>query len=270
MSVTLAEIIAHKKIEVERREGLVSLEALHGEISLADGRFKTAFVSGQLQFICEIKPKSPSAGVLREELRLEALVETYNRHAKAISVLTDEKYFGGSFELFRKVRALSSLPLLCKDFIINPYQCFEARLAGADAVLLIAKILDDYQLKCLYGQIVGLGMVPVVEIQNESELERATDLNAKVVLINNRNLDTFEIDLETTRRLAPKLPEETVKIAASGIESYSDIAALKNACSNFLVGSSLMRADDVDAKLRELKGEACEVGGVRSSAEGGR
>jgi indole-3-glycerol phosphate synthase len=125
-------------------------------------------------------------------------------------------------------------------------------------------------MKCLYGQVVGLGMVPVVEIQNESELERAKDLNAKVVLINNRNLDTFQIDLQTTRKLVPMLPPETVKIAASGIESYSDIESLKDICSNFLVGSSLMRAQDVEAKLRELKGETCDVTGALPAAEGAR
>ncbi|PWT96152.1 MAG: indole-3-glycerol-phosphate synthase TrpC [Candidatus Melainabacteria bacterium] len=270
MSATLAEIVAHKKVEVERRERLVSMEALHAQISLADGRFKTALAGDQIQLICEIKPKSPSAGVLRGELQLEPLVESYNRHASAISVLTDEKYFGGSIELLRRVRSLSPLPLLCKDFIIHPYQCFEARLAGADAVLLIAKILDDYQIKTLYGQIVGLGMVPAVEIQNESELETAKGLGAKLVLINNRNLDTFKIDLKTTRRLVPLLPPETIKVAASGIESYGDIDFLKDTCHNFLVGSSLMRADDVDAKLRELKGETCEVGGALSATEGAR
>ena len=268
MTATLAEIIANKKLEIEKRKKEISPETISSQVNPADGRFRKALETPGLHFICEIKPRSPSAGIMRSELQLDQIIRSYGKYATAISVLTDEKYFGGSLQLLRQIREMSSLPLLCKDFIIDPYQCFEARLSGADAVLLIAKILDEDQLRNLYNQIIDLGMVPAVEIQNESELEMAIKLNADVVLINNRNLDTFEIDLRTTQRLAPMLPGKSIKVAASGIETRGDIDLLHSYCTRFLIGSTLMKAGNIDAKLRELKGEVRTGSGVRPASGG--
>jgi indole-3-glycerol phosphate synthase len=144
------------------------------------------------------------------------------------------------------------LPTLCKDFVIDPYQCFEARLAGAQAVLLIVKILDDPLLDELYKIIVALGMTAVVEVQSENELSRALALQPQVILINNRNLETFAIDFQTTKTLAPKISKEVITISASGISHARDIEELLPYCSNFLIGSSLMVAADLSEKLREL------------------
>jgi indole-3-glycerol phosphate synthase len=255
MRATLAEIVSHKKTEIAKSKELAAIEGKNEQVCTADGRFKGALAGEAVNLICEIKPKSPSAGVLKEGLQVDTLVKSFSKYASAISVLTDERFFGGSFDLLHEVRKITQLPILCKDFILDPYQCLEARRAGADAVLLIAKILESNQLSRLYSQITDLGMVPVVEIQNEAELEKAKSVNAAVILINNRNLDDFAIDLTTTLRLAPKLPGGSVGISASGIESRSDIDSLLGVCCNFLIGTVLMKATDIETKLRELRGD---------------
>jgi indole-3-glycerol phosphate synthase len=170
--------------------------------------------------------------------------------------LTDEKYFGGSLDLLASIAARTTRPALCKDFIIDPHQCFEARLNGAQAVLLIVKILDRTRLCELHSIIVDLGMVPVVEVQTERELETALAAEPSVILINNRNLDTFEIDLATTEKLAALVPSSAVTVSASGIESQADLERLRSFCQCFLIGSSIMKADNIEEKLRELAGVA--------------
>jgi indole-3-glycerol phosphate synthase len=257
MNITLAEIVAHKREEIAQQKGVVASDSLFKNISIGHHGFRRALSTPGLHLIAEIKPMSPSAGILREDLQLDAIVKSYDDHATAISVLTDERFFGGSFELLAHVKSISSLPVLCKDFILDRYQCLRARSVGADAVLLVVKILDDGSLADLYSQIVDLGMTPVVEIQNETELERAMMLQPDVIVINNRNLDTFQIDLSTTIRLAPKLPRQTIVIAASGVKSRTDIEKLLPFCSKFLVGTVLMEASSIDDKLKELNGKAC-------------
>jgi indole-3-glycerol phosphate synthase/phosphoribosylanthranilate isomerase len=216
--------------------------------------------------IAEIKPSSPSAGVLKAQMSeadLQTILSAYNQAASAISVLTDAPYFGGSFERLAQVSAQSPLPTLCKDFVIDEYMVYQARLAGAAAVLLIVKILNDAQLAHLYQAIHALGMTPVVEVQNETELARAVAIGATVLLVNNRDLTTFEVDLETTTRLAKELPPSTsgkqppVLISASGIGSRQDLLPLLTVTNCFLIGSSLMKRDlsELPAALMELSGQ---------------
>ncbi len=207
-----------------------------------------------LHFILEIKLASPSAGVLTEQLDLDALLTCYNRFASALSVLTDEVYFKGSFDLLHTVTQKSPHPVLCKDFILDPYQVAQARHAGAHAVLLIVKILTDVQLANLVHEIRSWGMTPVVEIQNELELERAMAVDPTVLLINNRNLASFEISFQTTLDLAPLIPPPLLTISASGIEHPQDLAPLKSVCSHFLIGSVLMKTplSELPAKLEAL------------------
>lgn len=260
----LAEIMENKRHEIESRKAETSLALLKANVSPASGAFVRAMAGGSLKLITEIKPKSPSAGILQAELCLQSVLLSYNRFASAISVLTDTKYFGGSLALLSEVSTLSPKPLLCKDFILDEYQCFEARQAGAEAVLLIAKILEQNQLEHLYETILSLNMVPVLEVQTESELKQVGGFSAPFILINNRNLTTFDTDLSTTERLAPLVPQGCSIISASGIESSADIRYLWQFTNIFLIGSSLMKASNLDDKLMELS-NACSTDNVDSA-----
>lgn len=249
----LDEIVLNKQSEVAALKSSTPLAAARP--SSASGTFLSSLRKPGIRLITEIKPKSPSGGVLNASFDLSTLVSLYSKYAAAISILTDIKYFGGTLETLATASSLTPTPTLCKDFIIDPIQVDFARMAGAEAVLLIVKILSDEQLTSLHAGITALGMTAVVEIQNEEELDRATTLDPACILINNRNLETFNIDLQTTFRLAPfireLLPTATI-ISASGIESRSDIEFLLPHTNVFLVGSSLMKATDIEAKLREL------------------
>lgn len=250
----LAEIVAHKLKELAERKSICSGERLAKQVVAGNGRFAQALVGDGIKLICEIKPSSPSAGVLRKSVNIAEILKVYDQYASGISCLTDKKYFGGSLELLSQVVQQSKCPVLCKDFIIDSYQVYEARLALAEALLLIVKILDDEQLRILYRLICDLGMTPVVEIQNDRELERALKLSPTVLLINNRNLDTLQIDLDTTRELVPKIPKEITIVSASGIECRNDIDKLLPFAQRFLIGSVLMSSEDMETKLKELAG----------------
>ena len=248
----LSEIITYKKSEVERSKTDKPLDNL--KFSLGNSLFLKALQNPGLNIIAEIKPKSPSAGILDDNFNLDKILTIYNKYAKALSVLTDVKYFAGSFDLLAQASQKSNLPTLCKDFIIDPYQCYLARSCGAEAVLLIVKILKDKELIDLYSQIKELGMTPIVEIQNEVELDRidSLDLKPEIILINNRNLENFTIDLETTKKLAILIPEQTIVISGSGIESKQDLQDLSTYCTNFLVGSLFMRSPNPEKEFQEL------------------
>jgi indole-3-glycerol phosphate synthase len=249
----LDEIVKNKREEVALRIEQCPTNKLAKRAVPANGAFLKAINKlGRVNLITEIKPKSPSAGVLKEHLALDSVLSAYNKHAAAISVLTDEKYFGGSLKLLEEVAKKSPLPVLCKDFIIDAHQCYEARVYGAQAVLLIAKILPAKQLLELHRLITVLGMTPVVEVQTAEEMAAARAIEPVAVLINNRDLATFHVDLDTTARLASLVPPNAVLISASGIEGREDVNRLSKYCNTFLVGSSLMRADDIEAKLAEL------------------
>ncbi len=214
MSSRLTEIVENKKSEVAARKMAASLPDVFGP---GDGSFLEALQQKGTNLICELKPKSPSAGVLKKNFDFMEMLPHYKEHAAAISVLTDQKYFGGSLSLLADVSCKTTQPTLCKDFFIDPFQCIEARLAGAQAVLLIVKILDDALLAQLHKATTELGMNAVVEVQNQDELDRALAVKPEIILINNRNLDTFEISLSTTRDLAPNIPEHVVAVSARWI-----------------------------------------------------
>lgn len=252
MPSSLAEIVDNKKSEISERIKARHFEALQSNVIKGSHEFSRALRRPAVNLICELKPKSPSAGVLRGEVNVDEIVATYDRYASAISVLTDEKYFGGSLNLLTHVASNSKLPTLCKDFIIDTYQCYEAREAGAQAVLLIVKILTDVQLHTLYQCITELGMDAVVEVQTAEELNRAEQLKPDIVMINNRDLGTFEMDLGTTERLAGSVPSDTILISASGVLERSDLVRLLPYCSNFLIGSALMKSDNMDKLLAEF------------------
>jgi indole-3-glycerol phosphate synthase / phosphoribosylanthranilate isomerase len=250
----LADIVAHKRLELKALMASQPLDVLQAKVVPARGRFFQAIQKVGTNLIAEIKPKSPSAGIIKSDLDLEELVQIYSKYARAISVLTDKKYFDGSVELLARVSKLTELPLLCKDFVIEPYQVYLARSAGAEAVLVIVKILADHELRLLVNLIASLGMTPVVEVQNEQEIQRALSVNANCILINNRNLETLEIDLTTTSRLSPLLPAYVAQISASGVSERRQIEELKKFCSTFLIGSALMQSTNLEQQLAELRG----------------
>ncbi len=250
------------KLKLEELKAAPAKEALEGmraSLSMADGRFLKALDGrgSTPSIIAELKPASPSAGVLNNTRTVAEVVSSY-RNAVALSILTDGNFFGSSFEKLSEVRAATDKPLLCKDFILSKYQVYRARECGADAVLLIVKLLQRDLLAELFREIDELGMTPVVEVQTEEELQVAETLNSEVILINNRNLETLEMDLETTARLAPLVKNAKHVIAASGVETPSDMIRLARHAKTFLIGSALMKSNDPADTLQQfLKAAQC-------------
>jgi indole-3-glycerol phosphate synthase len=204
--------------------------------------------------IAEIKRASPSRGVLREEFDPAAIARSYEKGGAAcMSVLTDKDFFQGAGEHLSAARAACSLPVLRKDFLIDPYQVFESRALGADCVLLIAACLEDREMRELEALARGVGMAVLVEVHDESELARALKLETPLLGINNRNLRSFETRLETTLDLLPRVPPDRLVITESGILSRADVARMRqHGVHAFLVGEAFMRAEDPGAELKGL------------------
>ncbi|MEL7435729.1 MAG: indole-3-glycerol phosphate synthase TrpC [Chloroflexota bacterium] len=209
--------------------------------------------------IAEIKKASPSRGVLIEDFDHLALGRTYAENgASAISVLTDEQYFQGHLRYLEEVdEALDSTPLLRKDFVIDPYQVYEARMARASAVLLIVAALDDAQLSDLHTLITELGMAALVEVHNEAELERALKIEPKLIGINNRDLKTFNVDVKTTERIAQLVPDDVTLVAESGLKTAEDVAKMGQMGAHaVLIGEGLVTADDIGATVRSFSSQS--------------
>ncbi len=257
----LDTIVAHKREEVASRKKQRSFADLAQAVmpcppNQLEAAFRQNGPAAPLitKIMLEIKPASPSAGILAPNLDLSGILPAYNQYGIAISVLTDAHFFGGSLDLLSQVAKQTPHPVLCKDFIIDPYQVYEARLAGAAAVLLIVKSLEDAQLAELMDVSRSLGLTPLVEVQTEDEVERALQFNPSILLINNRNLQTLEMDMKTTTRLSGRIPKDILRISASGIESRADIERIQPFCDGFLIGSAMMRqpADKLADALQEL------------------
>jgi indole-3-glycerol phosphate synthase len=254
----LERIVADKRDEVARSRASVPRAELERRCEpLAPPRgFEAALVDprGGIRLIAEIKKASPSRGVLAADLDPVGLARAYARAGvDAISVLTDEKYFQGSLALLDAVRAVVSLPILRKDFTIDEYQLWEARAAGADAVLLIVSILEPALLRDLISAAKGLGLAALVECHTAAELEVALRAGAHTLGINNRDLATFETRIETTLELLPLIPPGPVVVSESGFFTGDQVQRVASAGAHaVLVGEGLVRADDVAAKVREL------------------
>jgi indole-3-glycerol phosphate synthase len=255
----LGEIIRWKRSEIRRCKSSRPLEAVRTEAVQAPPPrdLVTALRTPGVSLIAEVKRASPSKGLLRADLDAEALASEYEANgAVAISVLTDERFFQGSLDDLRAVRQSVDLAVLRKDFILAPYQVYEARAAGADAVLLIVAALSDGELGALYQLTCELGMAALVEVHNEAELERALGIGPRIIGVNNRDLHTFDVDLETTAHLRPRLPADVVLVTESGIHTWADVARLAEIGTDaMLVGEALVRAKDVEGKIRELVGQ---------------
>lgn len=258
-AMILDEIVQVKRAEVARLRETTFLDAMReAALDAPPPRdFRGAIEGSPCAVIAEVKRTSPSKGRIRADFDHLAIAALYEANgAAAISVLTDERFFEGKMEYLSEIKGRVSLPLLRKDFIIDPYQVCQSRIIGADAILLIAAILDGPDLGNLIELAEELGLTPLVEVHCGEELERAVDAGAQVIGINNRNLQTFVTDLETTRELAPLVPEGRIVISESGIGGRGDIELLaRSGVHGFLVGETLMRAPDVGRKLRELLGE---------------
>ncbi|MFN8470618.1 MAG: indole-3-glycerol phosphate synthase TrpC [Anaerolineae bacterium] len=260
----LDKIVAQKRLEVAERTVSHPLPEIQRvcETALPARDFAAALARPGISLIGELKKASPSKGLLRADFAPVELAEVYAANgARAMSILTDEPFFQGSLVYLKAVRqaeadgVLAPLPLLRKDFIIDPYQVWEARAWGADAILLIVAILGDGELTALRELAESLGMTALVEVHDDEEARRAVASGARVVGVNNRDLRDFTVDIHTTLRLRPLVPTGTILVAESGIHTANDVAMLeRGGVDAILVGEALMTAPDMAAKVRELSG----------------
>jgi len=252
----LDKIMAQKREEVKQRKKSLPLSCLKELIAQREATLDLALAleDTHTRLIAEVKRASPSRGVLRPNFDPVELAKKYAQGgAAAISVLTEANYFQGSLDHLAAIRQEIDLPLLRKDFIFDPYQVYESRAYGADALLLIVAALSQEQLEELLSLSHGLGLNCLVEVHNEAEVERALHSQTKIIGINNRDLATFTTDINTTRRLLPLIPRGRIAVSESGIRNRSDVAKLKGWGVNaVLVGEALVTASDVVTKVREL------------------
>lgn len=257
----LAEICDRKRVHVSVKKAQTSLDQLQSSIEHMDA--PRGFVSalqgvkadGKYGFICEIKKASPSKGLIRPDFHPADLAASYEKGGAAcLSVLTDEPYFQGHDSYLQEARAACSLPVLRKDFMVDPYQVYEARALGADCILLIMAALSDTMASELEEIAIHLGMDVLVEIHNAEELERAASLKSRLIGVNNRNLKTMEVSLSNTLSLVPEFPEGTIAVAESGLKTPSDLAKCAAVgATTFLIGETFMREDDVAEAVQSLQ-----------------
>ncbi|MDA5534309.1 bifunctional indole-3-glycerol-phosphate synthase TrpC/phosphoribosylanthranilate isomerase TrpF [Yersinia mollaretii] len=248
----LHKIVRDKEIWVAARKVQQPLASFQHEITLSQRDFYQALQGSQTVFILECKKASPSKGVIRDNFNPADIAAVYKNYASAISVLTDEKYFQGSFDFLPQVSAVVTQPVLCKDFIIDAYQIQLARFYQADAILLMLSVLDDERYRQLAAVAHSLNMGVLTEASNGEELDRAIALGAKVVGINNRDLRDLSIDLNRTRELAPRLPAGVTVISESGINYYRQVRELSDVANGFLIGSALMSEPNLNAAVRRV------------------
>lgn len=253
----LDRILAQKTIDVAQARERVSIEELTDR--LADAPPVRDFVDAlqrapSMGLIAEVKRSSPSAGVIRAEFDPIAIAQAYvAAGAHCISVLTDETFFGGHLDYLRAIREFATVPLLRKDFIIDRHQVLEARVAGADCILLIAECLDDCRLRDLYFFASELGMECLIEVYDVENVERVARLEPRLMGVNNRDLRSFVTDLDRTRQLSAGIPSTTLLVSESGLKTRADVETVKAAGARaILVGETLMRSNDVAATVREL------------------
>jgi indole-3-glycerol phosphate synthase len=255
----LDKIVASKRREIEAAKASTAEAQLRAAAAAAPPPrdfFAPLAAPGQIKLIAEVKRASPSAGIIRADFNHVEIARTYQQHgAMCLSVLTDELFFQGKLPYLRDIRAAVDLPVLRKDFILDQYQLYEARAAGADAVLLIAECLDDCNLRALHNEILALGMTPLVELYEPKNLQRVLDAGATLVGINNRDLQNFKTDLEHTLRLRDQIPEDCLLVSESGIRTRADVQRLEAAgVDAILVGETFMANPDIGSAVDALLG----------------
>jgi indole-3-glycerol phosphate synthase len=262
----LERIVKRKFEEIAERTPAVSVEQLKQQIESQKGgetdprgfvrSLETNIAAGRAGVIAEIKKASPSKGVLRDPFHPAEIAASYEQGgASCLSILTDADFFQGHETYLQQARAACSLPVIRKDFIVDPYQVYEARAIGADCILLIAACLEDQQMADLNGLAQELGMDVLIEVHDGEELERTLPLGNRLLGINNRNLHNFEVTLQTTLDLLARIPDDYLVVTESGILAQDDVALMRqNQVNAFLVGEAFMRADDPGQRLAELFG----------------
>lgn len=260
MKNILEEIYQHKLIEVRNRKKERSVQEICAATKCLEkprdffGILQKKSEKNEISLICEIKKASPSHGLIRENFNHIEIAKAYeNGGATCLSVLTDEKYFQGKNQYLQEVRQLTSLPILRKDFMVDTYQIYEAKMLGADCILLIVAMLDDAKLKELEQCAFDSGLSVLIEVHNEEELQRASALKSRLLGINNRNLKTLKVDLETSLFLSEQVPSNYVLVSESGIKSSVDIELLQQAGINtFLIGEHFMRQKDITKAVQDI------------------
>jgi indole-3-glycerol phosphate synthase len=260
MSDILDKIVAVKREEIAAALVRKPLNVMRADAESRvltrdfEGALRAKITAGQAAVIAEIKKASPSKGVLRADFIPADIAQSYAEHgASCLSVLTDKQFFQGSVDFLKQARASCDLPVLRKDFMVDPYQIYEARAMGADAILLIAACLDDSQMADMEALAHRLDMAVLVEVHDRAELDRALKLKTRLVGINNRNLKTFEVSLQTTLDLLPHVPADRLLVTESGILSSDDVKRMREAHVNaFLVGEAFMRANEPGEALAKL------------------
>jgi indole-3-glycerol phosphate synthase / phosphoribosylanthranilate isomerase len=253
----LDRIVARTRRDVAVRAERIPRAALEDRIEGTPRDFRGALAAPGLGLIAEFKPRSPSRGDLRPDAVPEEFAAAYRPYAAAISVLCDEPFFGGSREALGRIRAASGLPVLCKDFLVTPYQLIEARAAGADAVLLMVVLLDDAELRELRALARSLGMATLVEVHDATERARALDAGADIVGVNSRDLRTLDVDLARIEELADGLPAGVVRIGESGLHDRDDVARVAPLVDAVLIGTALMTSPDPAAAIEALGFAPC-------------
>lgn len=252
----LDRIISDKKNSLEELKKHLPIARLKesGFFNMPTRDFKKALTSSEINIIAEIKKASPSKGIIVNDFNLESIAMKYESSScSAISVLTEEKYFKGSLDYLQKVKKITSKPVLRKDFIFDEYQIYESKAFGADALLLISTSLDEETLKRLIFLTLDLNMVPLVEVHNELDLDKAINSNANVIGINNRDLKTFKVDLQTSASLSDKIPSNIIIVSESGINSSGDIKELKKSgISAFLIGEGILKSNNAIDFINQL------------------
>lgn len=260
MTTILERIVATKEREIAAARMArpeAQLESALANTTPTRDFFGVLAARGPIKLIAEVKKASPSKGIIRPDFCPVDIATAYEEAgASCLSVLTDVEYFQGSLDYLTEIRAAVGVPLLRKDFILDRYQLLEARLAGADAVLLIAEILDDCRLRSLHQAAIDLGLTPLVEIYEPANLPRVLDCGATLIGVNNRNLHTFEVDLDHCIRLRDQIPLDCVMVGESGIHSPDDVQRLADAgIDAILVGEHLMRQSNIGQAVRQLLGQ---------------
>lgn len=255
----LDEIVEKRKEQLQREKENFPLEEIK-EMALNSKRisldFKAALKTDGISIISEVKKASPSKGIISDDFRPTEQAKAYEKAgANAISCLTEEHYFKGASKYLADIRAAVNIPILRKDFIFDEYQIYEAKILGADAVLLIAAILEEEEIQRFYGLAKSLGLYCLTEVHNEEELLKVTRCKCDIIGINNRDLKTFDVDLNTTKNLAKKVPYEAVLVSESGMKDGTDIKTVKEyGADAVLIGETLMRSGNIKKTIEELRG----------------